>query len=109
MRGVQGLADGAAQIGFEGVTVAAVLALVGGERRLDGVGVLAEEVMGEPALLKHPGRQPDEVLGTRQRGVGGVRGCSGTSHVPDGRPHGVAGKPDGRGCTLRSGILASCG
>lgn len=70
MRGVQGLADGAAQIGLQRVPVAPVVVLVGGECGLHRVGAAAEEVVREPPLLQHAGRQPDEVLGSGERRAG---------------------------------------
>lgn len=73
---VQWLADGAAQIGFERVSVPAVLIEVGGERRLHGIRTSFQEVMGEPPLFEDTGREPDELLGT-------VEGTfSGSSHGP---------------------------
>lgn len=67
MRGVQRLADRAAKIGLQGVAEAVVVVAVRGERGLHGVGPAAEEVVLEEPLLKYPGGQPDESLGSRQR------------------------------------------
>lgn len=103
MGGVQRLADRAPEIGFQRVTVAAVLVEVGGQGRLDGVGISAQEGMGEPPLFEDAGSEPDELLGTGE----GV--CSGSSHGP------TVERERGRAharwtcCTLRSGILVACG
>lgn len=73
---VQRLADGAAQIGFESVPVAAVLVEMGGERRLHGVCAPVQEMVGEAPLFEDTGREPDELLGA----VEGACSCS--SHGP---------------------------
>ncbi len=66
MRGVQRLADRAAQVGLQGVPVTAVGIRVRGERGVDTVRAPFQEVVRETALFEHPGSEPDETLGTRQ-------------------------------------------
>lgn len=72
MGGVQRLADRAAKIGLQGMAEAVVVVAVRGERGLDLIGPAAEEVELEKPLLEHSRGQPDEALGTRQRGEEGL-------------------------------------
>ncbi len=116
MPGVQRLADRAAEIGFERVTISLVVVAVGGQRGLHRVGradVAVQEVVRETALLQHACGEPDEVLGARERGVRRGRRevgmLPGFGHVSDRRTESGLGKGSRPGPTLRGGILESCG
>ncbi|GGR41858.1 hypothetical protein GCM10010219_54100 [Streptomyces netropsis] len=103
MRGVQGLAHRPAQIGLQGVAVAAVVTQIGIEGRFHGVGVAVQKVERESALFEDAGGQPDELFGTD------YGGCSGSGHVPTVRAESGTGQRLVPGSTLRGGILGACG
>src|SRR5262249_49600362 len=56
----------AANIRLQGLTKAAVLVLVGAQRREHGLARAAAKVIGEEPTLQHPRVAPDECLGARK-------------------------------------------